>query len=1169
MQLLYCSTTLETAKPYNIHFILRRMKILAFIILVACLQTSATGHSQTINLSLKETRLEKVFQLIRQQSNYRFIYTKEEIAGTKPVTVQLHNATIEQAMNSCLVGQPLDWFIDENHIIIKKKEVVKPVTSLLAKLDIRGKITSTNGEALAGATITVKGSNKTVVTNEKGEFVIEGVEPGAILIISSLGHQPIEYLIKEDKNVIVQLKALVSELENIKVSTGYEELPKERATGSFEKVNNELFNRSVTTNVLERLEGIVPGLVFNRKIGTANNTDISIRGISTLNSDQKPLLIVDNFPYEGNINNINPNDVESITVLKDAAAASIWGAKAGNGVIVITTKKAGYNQKTRLTFNHNTTVISEPDLNYIPRFTSTDYVGLEKYLFSRGFYNGNLNSSSFPIVSPVVEILAKRRAGLISAEDSATQIGELATKNVLDDYRKYLYRPALNSQYAMNLSGGSGNINYLFSVGYDKNLSTLYGDDYNRFSVRSVNQLRPLKQLELSVSVLFTQTNSENNSLGTEPILSGGKQLYPYASLADAGGNALSVPKDYQLGFLDTAGQGNLLDWKYRPLDEIRLANNKSRQLDWLVNVGAKWHITAWLNAELKYQWEKTFNTTQRFFSPETYYTRNLVNLFTPRGGTTANSAIPQAGILNEYHRELNAQGIRGQLNFNKTWNGRHEISAIVGTETRELHTNSKDDQTFGYDDEVLSFAPVNYLSQFPTYFGSLANIGNPYSLTEKLDRYVSFYGNASYTFDRRYTISASGRRDASNLFGTATNNRWKPLWSAGMAWNISRESFFNLKAISLLKLRASHGYSGNVNNSTPAILTLQSTRPNNLNGFPAFSVFNPPNPSLRWENVAMTNLGLDFSFTGNRISGSLEFYTKKSTDLIAEASSDITTGYGTLTVNSAELKGKGIDVGLKSVNVEGKFNWSTDWLFSWNTNKVARYLLELFPKDYLSAPITPIEGETAYSVISYRWAGLDSLTGAPLGYLDGKASNNYRNISRSLNPSDFIIHGSARPIFFGAIRNTLNWKGFNLSFNITYRLGYYFKRPNAISYSNLYSAWAQQGYQDYKSRWQKPGDEKWTSVPAMVYPADTRSDNFYKSASVNVERGDHIRFQDINLNYTVNKAVLKKTPLQGLKIYAYVNNLGMIWKATDEKLDPDFGTPIPISYSLGINVEL
>jgi len=1174
MQLHYCGTTLQTAKPYNFNYTLRRMKILTFIILVACLQSWATGHTQTINLSLKETRLEKVFQLIRQQSNYRFIYTKEELAGTKPVSVQLQNASIEQAMNTCLAGQPLDWSIDENYITIKKKESDKPVISLLTKLDIRGKITGTNGEALAGATITIKGSNKTVVTNEKGEFTLEGVVPGAILIINSLGHQPIEYTVKDDKNFTVQLKTLVSELENIKLSTGYEELPKERATGSFEKVNNELFNRRVTTNVLERLDGIASGLIFNRKIGTSNPTDISIRGISTINSDQKPLVIVDNFPYEGDINNINPNDIESITILKDAAAASIWGTRAGNGVIVITSKKAAYAQKIKLAANSNITVTNKPDLFFIPQFTAKDFIDLEKFLFDQNYYDDDLtNTFYYPVVSPVVEILDKRRAGLISAADSAKLIEGFMNNDIRKDYSKYLYRKAISQQHAISLTGGTDKINFLFSAGYDKTWANLVGDEQERITLRLQNQIKPAKNLELQIQALVTQNRFQANSLGNSPLFVGGGkgQLYPYAKLADESGRPLAIDRDYRSFFKDTVGNGNMLDWKYSPLDELRFADNTGRSLDVLLNFGTTYTITDSWKIDVKYQHEQTTGETRNYYSPQTYTTRDIINFFTPPGEASGSSAIPAGGILDRSGRKLFSNSLRGQLGYNKIFNSLHRLHAIAGSELRETTIQTNADRVFGFDSKVLSHANVDLTNSYPTYFGDYLIIPSDILFGEQLKRSISYYGNASYTYDRKYTFSLSARNDASNLFGTATNNKWKPLWSAGLCWDITREKFYTSGFMPALKIRTTYGRSGNVNNSIPALLTIQSwPYPNSFTNLPSYLVNNPPNPSLRWENVAMFNAGIDFGSRNNTLTGSVEYYFKKSTDLIGRVPSDITTGYATLVVNSAILKGNGIDVNLHTKNITHRsFKWETNFLFSFNTNKVAKYLFKLAEKDYLSSPITPIEGENAYSIISFRWGGLDPLTGNPKGFLNGQLSEDYRSISQSQKREDFIIHGPTRPQYFGSLRNEFSIQRLKISMNITYQFHYFFRRNNVLNYTSLFNSWSQAGYADYIKRWQKPGDEQSTSVPSMRFPANSRRDFFYSQSSVNVEKGDHIRFRDISVSYSFKKNTGKSSTFEVLDLYFYINNLGILWKANKANLDPDYGTPPSKSFSMGLKIQL
>jgi TonB-dependent starch-binding outer membrane protein SusC len=267
-------------------------------------------------------------------------------------------------------------------------------------------------------------------------------------------------------------------------------------------------------------------------------------------------------------------------------------------------------------------------------------------------------------------------------------------------------------------------------------------------------------------------------------------------------------------------------------------------------------------------------------------------------------------------------------------------------------------------------------------------------------------------------------------------------------------------------------------------------------------------------------------------------------------------------------LNGKGVDFSLATNNLKGSLKWNTNFFFSYNTNKVAKYLLDFTAKDYLNSEITPLVGKSAYSVISRRWGGLDPANGDPRGYYNGQLTKDYALINSSVNADDYVIHGPSQPTVFGALCNAFAWKRFNISANITYRLGYYFRRPNTINYTSLFGFWAQTGYADYAIRWQKPGDEANTDVPSMVYPGNGSRDNMYVQSEATVEKADHIRLQDIRFSYDIPKLRIGKLSLNSLGIYAYVNNIGMIWKATSYKLDPEYGTPLPKSYSLGFKLE-
>lgn len=323
---------------------------------------------------------------------------------------------------------------------------------------VTGKVVAAHtAEPLAGATIVLK-HGKAAVTQSDGTFIITLSGPADTLIVTHTGYNPKQVLVyASDLPLTITLQPVGAAMEDVVVSTGYQQIPKERATGSFAVIDNKTLNMQIGTNILDRLNGVASGILFPQKL---NGPGILVRGLSTIQGPATPLIVLDNFPYEGDIANINPNDVENITILKDAAAASIWGARAGNGVIVITTKKGRFNQPLRVTLNANITSAAKPDLFAVPQISSSDFIDVEQFLFSKGYYNAEINSFYRTPLSPVVELLVKKSTGQLTAAEADAQINAYRNHDIRSDYYNYVYRSQLNQQYSVNLSAGSGNIAY-------------------------------------------------------------------------------------------------------------------------------------------------------------------------------------------------------------------------------------------------------------------------------------------------------------------------------------------------------------------------------------------------------------------------------------------------------------------------------------------------------------------------------------------------------------------------------------------------------------------------------------------------------------------------------------------------------------------------------------
>ncbi|MBB6131714.1 SusC/RagA family TonB-linked outer membrane protein [Mucilaginibacter lappiensis] len=1042
-----------------------------------------------------------------------------------------------------------------------------------------GKIVDDQGEPLPGASITIGGRSTTVIAGKNGLFSISSPPLNGTLIITFIGYQTREIPVPDnfDKTLIVQLKVSYGTLNEVKVvSTGYQTLPKERVTGSFAQPIKPMFDDRVSTDVISKLSGITSGLLFNANTSSTQSgaLDLSIRGRSTIFANDQPLIVIDNFPYSGDISNINPNDIASVTVLKDAAAASIWGVRAGNGVIVITTKKGSLDQPLKISLNSNVTIAPKPNLKYNPQYMSTsDYIDVEQVLFKNGKYDGNLNNTAnYPFVSPVVEILAKQRDGVISEADASFQINALRKNDLTNDVSKYLYRNAVKQQYALSLTGGDHQTSYFISGGYDRNLQSQQKNDYNRLSLNSNLIFHPLKNLELSIGTNYIQSQTRtDNTLSN--VLSG--NIYPYARLKNADGTASVITQNLRSSFVRSAQSNGYLDWSYAPLEDLGLAENITKYSDIRLSPSIKYFILKGLSIEGKYQYERYTTNFRDNESQQTFYARNLINQYAQvdDNGVVNGHNIPLGGILNQSQSMVAAYNIRGQINYNGSW-GKHAINAIVGIEQGETKTEGNTSATlYGYDDGIGIYKDVDYLNAFPLNPQTgYANIPNNASVTGLLDRVRSYFGNVAYTYNNKYTISASARVDGSNYFGVSTNLKSVPLWSIGGKWDIDKEKFYNLGWLPVLRVRSTYGYNGNLNRNITGITTfLYRSNGSNYTHLPQAQIANIGNPELRWEKAGIANFGLDFASIDNIISGSLEFYLKNGKDIIGNESKAPSTGLTVFKGNFASMKGSGIDVQLTSRNIDKAFSWYTTFQYSHATDKVTRYnapviASTLTTADGASGNTYPIVGKPVYGTWSYRWAGLDRVNGDPRGYVAGNMSKDYSLLTNPDSPDELIYSGPSRPTNFGAINNRFSYRNFTLAVNVTYKFGYYFRR-SALNYSSLFNNWLG-GNKEFGHRWQAPGDEEVTNVPSLQYPISQSRDVFYQYSEATVEKGDHIRLQDISLSYNLDRKIFRQLPLDNIQLYLYAANIGIIWRANKLKLDPDYPTGIPATKTISLGLK-
>ncbi|WP_165798427.1 SusC/RagA family TonB-linked outer membrane protein [Chitinophaga costaii] len=1134
---------------------------------------AADNADPRVTIIAKHIALREVIKKIEQQSNLRFQVNVSAGELSDPVNCNFSNAPLSIVMDSIFGTRGYTWKYLKEVIYLRKTVPVAdafPSTHLLGNdttaTTLALQVVDEKGNPVPAATIAVPGKNRGTITDSYGRAVISNLAMGETIWVTSLGFEKFKIAFNGQQFLSVRLRIASNALNEVKVvSNGFQDIPKERSTGSFEKIDTKLLNQQVGTNILDRLNGVASGVLFDPVHASGAQANIMVRGLSTINASRDPLIVVDNFVYAGDINSINPNDVLSITILKDAAASSIWGARAGNGVIVITTKKGEYNHGLKVELNSNIAIGNKPDLYSIPQMASSDMVDVQTMLFNNGVYAGPEQSRSRPVLPPAVEILIAQRDGKITADQANAQLDVLRGHDGRSDYNKYVYQPSVNQQYALSVSGGNERANYYVSGGYDHGLSTLKALS-DRVSFRSGYGFKVFKKVDVKLNMNYTTSRSQNGEIGYSA------SDYPYRMLKDASGKELPVYK-YRAPYIDTVGGGKLLDWNYYPLEDWKHSTSTQKNNDLVLGASLSYKIWRGLGVSLSYQYESQQGISRSLDDVQSFSTRDLINRFTQidLGTGVIKYIVPRGGVLSSSNSNLVAQNIRGQLNYTNEWN-QNAVSAIVGAEISNARTGGDQSRIYGYTEDPLQFTTVDILNPYPTfingrysYIASYLSSVSPYNIT----RFLSFYGNASYTYHEKYTVSISGRKDASNIFGVNTNNKWKPLWSAGLSWNLGKENFYHWDFLPVLRPRVTYGFSGNVNTGLVAKTVTQYQTGAYYTNLPYVTVSQFGDPSLRWETVGMLNIGLDFEIKRQILSGSMEYYRKKATDLYGPDQIDATAGLmkSTITRNVANMRANGVDVTLNSQNIRGVFSWTTRYLFNFYTDKITKYNNPVYASsNYVGGgSVTPIVGRPVYAVTSYKSAGLDPQTGDPRGILNGKPSEDYRAIANDSSLKSIAFNGTSLPRFNGSLSNSFTYKGISLDVNLVYKAGYKFIR-SSIDYDQLFNGGA--GHADFSKRWQKPGDELKTTVPSMVYPntAVGRA-TFYNVSSDLLTSGAFIRLQYINLNYDLMYSLIRKSSLSQLQLYFNASNLGLVWKANKQHIDPDFpsGMPTPASFACGV----
>lgn len=1040
--------------------------------------------------------------------------------------------------------------------------VVYPQNSIRVEIKDR-----TSGAGVVDVNITQQHGKLNLGSSNRDGIAVLTLSGKDSVVFSKVGYQRLALPFSSFGGafLVIKLERLANQLEEVVVNTGYQMIPKERSTGSFSMVSEKLLSEQTGLNVIDRLPYVVGSMTSDKR---STSPSLSIRGLSTIQGDKAPLIILDNFPYEGVPENLDPANVASITILKDAAAASIWGAKAGNGVIVITTKKGKLNSPQQIAASLTYMLTAKPDLQKMHQISARENLDLEKWLYEKGYYDSNF--SDIPTaVTPFVELLHKAQNDPTGMELLNRYEQFYAQKDVRKEYQDHFYKLGMLQQYRIALSEGNDRSASRVGLAYDNDIAQV-GASLKRLNFDVNNRWQINTRMALEVAAKYTNIATKNGRPSYGSITAAGRALPSYFSFTDIDGNAAALSKTYDQSYLAGIYPDRLLEWSYMPLVDYRNSNNTTARQQLLLDARFDVDMYKGIRASLQYRYSKEPYKTELMNGSEAFYTRNLINLYTQINGIALTRNIPLGAIQNVQQQDFRGHNGRMQLSYDLTKN-KHGLNLLAGMDITDNMRYSTENLRYGYDPDLLTFKEVNYLMPFKNLVtGAMDLIPNQNTVGGIQNRYLSFFFNGAYSFDNRITVTLSGRKDGSNLFGVKTNDKFNPLGSVGLAYTVIGQGNGQRSAIDYLKLRTTYGISGNVDQTRSAVPIIAYMSVNNYTNTTYARVQSFANPHLRWEKIKMWNFALDLGAFKNRLQMTVEYFRKNAYDLFGFAEVDYTTGVGTSMVkNVAAMKGQGMDIEINGLIIDRAVKWRGSLNLSWFKDQVTDYYLSSnygynFVGDE-SPNISGITGKPVYSVYSYAWRGLDD-KGNPVGLLNGQNATDYGQIMGIETTADELVyHGAALPTVYGNMRHQISYKGIELSALVQFNLGFYY-RKNALSYNALINAGA--GHEEYSKRWQKPGDEEWTTVPSLQYPVNTTRDAFYRAAEVNVVKGDFVRLQYIGLNYNLQK--LRIRGINNARIGVQAQNLGILWRANKDKIDTsvkDGSIIAPKNYTLVLSV--
>lgn len=964
---------------------------------------------------------------------------------------------------------------------------------------VTGRVTDEKGSVVINASVVVKGSNMGTTTASDGSFSISIPSKAGALIITSVGLGEIEVSLGNASNYNVVLSSTAKNLQEV-VVVGYGNQRRTNITGAVATVRGSEIENKPFTSVDKALQGTVAGLQSSSTSGAPGAaTDIHIRGVGSISASNQPLWVIDgviatsgdltaNTPTANVLSTLNPDDIESISVLKDASTASIYGSKAANGVILITTKK-GKAGKTTVNFS---TEVGQSDIAYKnknnrPMTTKEYQTVLEEALINKGMASSIAEADAI-ITDPVDGFGLK--------------------PNVNTNWYDLVTRKGAQQQYNLSLSGGNEKTQFFASGGYFKQQGTTLATEFHRINGALSVTHKATDKITFNGGVNIgsaVQHTPSNGGAYANPVLTS-YFLMPWFTPYNADGT---------IKYNDPEGQFPYGS-QYNPIAIAAWDKAATRQTSLRSNITGDYRILD----DLKF--------TSRFSSE--YIDVQEDQYLNPLYG----DGYSTSGYGYAYYRRV----------FNWTWSNfadyKHKLNE-AGDIYFDLKAGYEAQQTKNYyiRSESQNFPAVLELN----YLTSAATPVKANSWPEEATT-NSYFSSGDVNFKNKYVISGSFRRDGSSVFGA--NHRWGNFYSVGGSWNANEEEFLkDVSFLSMLKVRASYGANGNANGFGYYTALPTYAYDANYTGLPGSRPSNVGNDDLTWEKNSIADAGVDFGFFKNRLTGTFDYYNRKTSDLLLAVQLSPTSGQGSQNRNVGAMVNKGYEITLGGKPVMTKdFTWDISVNIAHNQNRVT----ELYagrPTAYATR-FNATVGHDVQAFYLRQWAGVDPANGDPLWYTDEtrtKTTNKYTT-------AKLALVGQADPKYFGAVQNTFNYRGLSLSAQLYYNFGnnIYDTWDRYLNSDGLYYGGMNQ-LSDQLNSWKKPGDV--TNVPKIIYGGNKSS---YNHSTRYLYKGDYIRLRDVQLSYVLPKSVISKIHVNNLSVYVRGTNL--LTFGTDKRLpfDPEAG---------------